>query len=445
MPNKLGVYLWKLFVVMLFIAFSALTLFFAYGYQFDFKKRDFTKTSIIDVTAKEKSASVMLDGTQQSEVLPFQIKGVLPGRHLLSVNRPDFQSWKREVEVEGDIVTIVDDVLLVPENVDKAIRPLKKTAEKPGRSYFAGDYIVEIREGEKKLSLTSLFEDGTIKDEEIELFKAGMERLEPLENENFLIYFSDGGISWVNFRDKKFVLFVPPAGAEGVKVSPLREMVYFTKGKVLYGVPFSQTDALKDGPEKFRIIANVEAYVPVFGDDIYYISGGMLFKSDFRGREKKLIDYAPDFYKNIDFYQGKDYGSLILRDRDDERYLVLCDRRGRFTYRAGDLSGQPRFNGYDQLIFAKNDGEVVFYDPQTGKSTAVAGLEGKFEVLGWFSDRGHYLIREGTSIRLRDVFNANTYTLVDGIEGISNYFTLNGALFFIKEDTLNVLNWSDDK
>ena len=437
--------MWKLFVVMLFIAFSALTLFFAYGYQFDFKKRDFTKTSIIDVTAKEKEATVMLDGTQQSEVLPFQIKGVLPGRHQLSVKRKDFQSWKREVEVEGDIVTIVDDVLLVPENVDKAVRPLKKMTEKDGRSYFADAYFVDIRDGEKKLSLTRLFEDGTLKDEEIELFKAGMERLEPLEDENFLIYFSDGGISWVNFRDKKFVMFVPPAGAEGVKVNALREMVYFTKGKVLYGVPFSQTDALKDSPEKFRIITNVEAYVPVFGDEIYYISGGMLFKSDFQGREKKLVDYAPDFYKNVDFYQGKDYGAVILRDRADKRYLVLADRKGRLSYRAGDLSGRPWFNGYDQLIFAKSNGEVVFHDPQTGKSTMVARIDGKFEILGWFSDRGHYLVREGNSIRLQDVFNANTYTLVDGIEGISNYFTLKGALFFIKEGTLNVLSWSDDR
>jgi hypothetical protein len=445
MPKKIGVYLWKAFVATLFLGFSALALFLAYGYQYDFNKRDFRKTSIIDIASKEKDVSVALDGTQQAEDLPFQMKGILPGEHVLEVKKKDYQPWKRSVEVAGDVVSIVNDVLLVPVDVEKMVRPLAGFTVSGGEVFTADDYLLEVDPDGKLLKLTSLFDDGTSKSEEIELFKKGISTVEPVADENFLLYFKDGGISWVSFRDKRFVYFKLPAGAGTVKVNPARETVYFLKDGGLYGVPFGKSEEMALDYEKYLVIKRVEAYVPASGGDIYFISGGMLYKSDFQGREKKLVDYAPDFYKNVDFLEGNNNGALVLRDRADKRYLVLEGDGGRLFYLAGDLRGKPRFNGDGQLLYALESGDVFFYDPQLAKKMAVVKIDGDFDILGWFSDRGHFLIREEGVVKLRDVFNANTYTLLAGTENMSSLFTLKGSLFFMRDDALNVLTWNDGK
>lgn len=442
MQNKIGSYLWRAFVLILFLVFSVLTLFFAYGYQFDFKKRDFNKTSIIDITAREKEVSVTVDGTQQTETMPFQVKGVLPGKHELSVDKNGFQPWIRVIDVEEDVVTIVNDVQLVPSEVEKSVKPLVDFTKTGEKSYFGNDYLVEIDAEGKILKLSTMYDDGSVKSEEIELFKAGIKDLQTLAGENFIIYFDDGGVSWVNFRDKKFISFNLPAGADAVKVGQERETVYFLLNGGLYGVPFRLLDDLPVDADKYLIIKRVEAYIPAFGGELYFISGGMLFKSDYQGRGKMLIDYAPGFYKNIDFLKGNEQGALVLRDMEEKRHLVLIGKSGRFTYLSGDLKGRPFFNGYDQMLYSLQSGEIFFYDLSLALNKLVEKKVDDFELLGWFSDRGHFLLKEGFAVKMSDVFNANNYVLLSDNKNISSFFTLKGSLFFIRERVLYVLNWN---
>ncbi len=440
MPKKIGSYVWKVFIIILFIAVSTLTLFFAYGYQVDFGKRDIRKTSIIDVAVKENGVSVLLDGTQESNVLPYQIKGVLPGDHLLSVQKNSFQPWQRKVDVAADIVTIVNDVLLVPDSIENMVKPLAATGVNNGRIYAGENFMVTVRPGEKSLDLTTLYDNGTSKEEQIELYKSGITGLDPLSDNNFMLYFDDGSMAWVDFRSRRFLFFKLPKQSGQVKVNSQKELLYFTRNNVLYGVPFSEVDGISDSADKYQLLKNVDVYVPVLNGDIYFLSGGTLFKSDYQGHGIRLADLAPAFYKNIGYEQGNGVGALMMRDKNDRRYLLLLDAGGRVLKLVEDLKGQPFFNSYDQMIYAKNSGEIFFYDWRLDKTSPVNKLDGDFEILGWFTDEGYFIFKTGGKVQLSDVFNANTHTLIGDLNDISAVFVLKRSLFYIKSGTLYSLS-----
>ncbi|MFA5160500.1 MAG: hypothetical protein WC484_08375, partial [Candidatus Omnitrophota bacterium] len=136
MPKKIGYYMWRISTLILYIIVSGLTLFFAYGYRYDFQKSNVQKTSIIDIVGEEQPAVITLDGVSQAQVIPAQIKNVLPGIHLLSVAEDGFLPWQREIEVAADLVSIVDDIYLVPNGVSENAKKIKEFSSE--QNVYAG-------------------------------------------------------------------------------------------------------------------------------------------------------------------------------------------------------------------------------------------------------------------------------------------------------------------
>jgi len=437
----MGIYLRKAFTLVLFMAISAFTLFFAYGYQYDFKKRDIQKTSIIDITAKEKLVDVFLDGKPVAGQLPFQIKSVVPGKYVVEVKRKGFELWQRQVDVLEDIVTIIKDVILVPVDLEKSIKSLMVFSEKNARYYYGKDFIAVLLPGDRVLKVISLFDNGTVKDEDIELFKSGIDNIEPLEGKNFLIYFQDGGRAWVSFGDKKFVFFNLPSGAERILVNEDKGYLYYLLKGDLYGVPLDNVDGLEKAPDDFRLIVKVDAFVSAIQGDLYFLSAGKLNRADYNGKNEALVESVGGEYVNIGYKNGRNFGALILRDKNEKRYLRILYGSGKLVLLEDDLKGEPFFNAYDEVLYASNSGSVYFYDNALARKKVVSKQSGDFSILGWFSNEGHFVQKEDDRIILNDIFNANRYVLLKDASGADQVFVPGKSLFFIKAKTLYVLNW----
>jgi hypothetical protein len=443
MAKSVGTYLRKAFTLVLFMAISAITLFFAYGYRYDFKKQDIQKTSIIDLTAKEKDVTVYLEGKQVSTGLPYQIKGVLPGKYVVEVKKEGFDLWQRQVDVTEDIVTIVNDVLLVPREVGAMVKEVMEFSDPKVRFYPGADFLAVMSPGDRILKVISLFGDGTVKDEDIEMFKSGIDNIEPLTGENFLIYFDDGGTAWVNFADKRFVFFNLPEGVEGIKVNGDKGYIYYLLNGSLYGVSFSDVKKLEETPDDFMIVEKAGPYVTGMNGDIYFLSSSKLYRADHMGRNPVPVAEIDGDYVNIGSKRGRNHWALILRDAGDKRHLWLADRNGLLTPLEHELKGDVFFNAYDQLIYASDTGSTYFHDPLLSKKTVVSKQSGDFSILGWFTDEGHFIQREGDKIILNDIYNSNRYILVGDIKGAEAVFVPGEALYFLKGTTLFGLNWLD--
>jgi hypothetical protein len=441
MAKSIGIYLRKAFTLVLFMGISAFTLFFAYGYQYDFKKQDIRKTSIIDIIAKDKDVQVLFEGKLTAMQIPYQIKGVVPGRHVVEVKKDGYEPWQRQVEVLEDIVTIVNDVILVPVDPGKFVKPLMAFSEKNARYYYGDNFIAELLPDERALKVISLYGNGTIKDEDIELFKAGIDSIEPLEGENFLIYFSDGGTAWVSFGSKRFVFFNLPAGAERIKVNADKGYLYYLLDGDLFGVPLEKVDGLEKAPDDFRLVGKVDAFATGLDGDLYFLSSGKLYRADYRGKGGVLVETVTGDYVNIGIKTGRNFGALILRDKDEKRYLWVMDRAGEMVLLEDDLKGEPFFDSYDDLLYASGSGGVYYYDNILARKKIVSKQSGDFTILGWFSDEGHFVQREDNKVILNDIYNANRYILLEDVPKESQVFVPGKSLFFIKDNTLDVLNW----
>jgi len=442
MLKGIGFYLRKALTLLLFVVVSVIALFFAYGYRYDFKKKDIQKTSIIDVSAKASDVKLMLEGKEVANQLPFQIKGVIPGKYVIEVLKPGFEMWQRQVDVADDLVTVVKDVILVPVDLAKMIKPLITFAKKNARYFYGRDYIIELQSDEKSLRVVSLLANATVQDQRIELFKSGIDRIEPLDNGAFLIFFEDGGIAWVNYVNKRFVFFNLPKGADGIKVNADKGYLYYFLEGNLFGVPFDQINKLQEDPDQFRIIDHVSAYVPVGNGDIYYLSSGKLYKADFMGKNVVGVEVFKGNYLNLGYRPGYGgYGALILRDQDQKRLLGLISPAGQARILENSLKGEPFFNVANELIYASETGTIYFFDNAVAGKKIVSKQSGDFSLLGWLTNEGHFIQQEDKKIILNDIYNSNRYTLFADTSGIQKFFLVGKSLFFLKANTLSVLNW----
>lgn len=106
-------------VVMAFFVALVIAIIITNGYQLDFFSRNFTKTSIIDLSFEVPDAQVFLDGKLMAGTPPLKIFNVFPGEHRLEVVKERFLTWKYEVNVQADFVAILRNHLLFPD-LDKS-------------------------------------------------------------------------------------------------------------------------------------------------------------------------------------------------------------------------------------------------------------------------------------------------------------------------------------
>jgi hypothetical protein len=110
--------------VILFIFATAYALLAAYGYQIDLLHQNIVKTSIIDVSNELEDVEIYFDGELVAEKAPFQIKNVKPGLHEVEILKNEFTSWTKKVIVAEDVVTKLNDILLIPLDLEQYMQIL---------------------------------------------------------------------------------------------------------------------------------------------------------------------------------------------------------------------------------------------------------------------------------------------------------------------------------
>jgi len=95
-----------------FFIFSGLIVFYAYGYQFDFKNLKLVKTGGILIRANTDGAEVFIDGQFEGKTSfltgTFAKKNLLPGDYEIEVKKEGLPALKKSVEVKsGEVSQLV--------------------------------------------------------------------------------------------------------------------------------------------------------------------------------------------------------------------------------------------------------------------------------------------------------------------------------------------------
>jgi hypothetical protein len=102
-------------VVVAFFVALVIAIIITNGYQLDIFSRNFTKTSIIDLSFEISDAQVYLDGKLVEGAPPLKIFNVFPGEHNLEVIKEGFLPWKYKVNVQADFVSVLRNYLAFPD------------------------------------------------------------------------------------------------------------------------------------------------------------------------------------------------------------------------------------------------------------------------------------------------------------------------------------------
>jgi len=433
--KTLGRFILKTIGVLLFCAVSGYALFLAYGYNLDLKHQNIEKTSIIDIASRYPEVRVYLDEKIIGNSIPLQIKDLLPGFYNLSVNKLGYLPWNRKLEVQTDIVTKVDDVVLVPEHSETLVQQLVRFPE-DSRYFFSKDFFIVHSAGHDYLTLVYLLEQGKMKEEELKLSRQDIRDIHIYTPQKFLVTFEDGTFEWVEFNGPRFVDFELPKGSSELTFLASRNAAFFLNGGGLYHMPIDLLPTLtaKNLPE-FLLKENVDQF-DVHDDRLVYLSKGMAYASDIAGENVRLVDRsgALSYIRFLPNNKGSS-GVYVVRTLDNKRLAYAADERGTATLLTPQLKGEVYRDNSGRFIFTDESGNIFLYKPLTDKKTLVTTLPTDFSLIGFLFDDGHFVFARQQKVFLADSLFTNVYALFDYQEK-ARYFPEKEALFFLNEHKL---------
>lgn len=138
--------IFRIILVLAFIASLAIIIVFARGYRIDLKRQNLTSTGIIAISAYPKASKVYING---------ELKGVTdinitlpPATYDVEVKKDGYTSWKKKITLKGELVPTLD-VLLYPLN--PSLTPLTNLAPNKAISLAQSDKILLFSENEDTL------------------------------------------------------------------------------------------------------------------------------------------------------------------------------------------------------------------------------------------------------------------------------------------------------
>lgn len=445
MKKKLTFAVFRSVTVIIFIVVTIFAILFAYGYRIDFSDWSITKTSIVDVAGPKVDALVSLDGIQYGEVMPFQISNVLPGRHQVTVVKRGFHEWSRPVEVEEDVVSIVRDVLLVPTNPERYTEAV--LSFEPEDVLTFGDGYVLVRKGlpedaqlvDNELEVVLIQDDGEISQEVMSFYEEEFEVLDSFSDDRLFLALANDSYALMSLRDRSFDLFSLPSSIVDIQIDVDRRQLYFRESENLYMKSIEELPtflATSFDPDGFELVReNVSDYDLSSNGTLFFVTNGKLYIKR-QGEDKALlVDHSTGSIDHFEYFSDKALDLMMVFDAVDAQSgnLLSVDEDGLIKVIATDVVGKPFVNGVGDTLFVSRENVVYLYDEELDVVKNIRTLEEGQEILGWFDDFGHFLMKNNQEILITDVPHYNEFVIVPEAEGLSQLFVKNEAVFWFEE------------
>lgn len=442
MKQSIGRFFLQLFSVALFLVVAGMAVFFAYGYRIDLGG-SVEKTSIIDIPIPDVHAEVYLDGSKYGESLPIQLKGVLPGEHNVIVRKKGFISWSRPVEVKEDVVSIVQDVLLIPSDLNPYIHE-SVVFEEDQSFIFGKNYLLAFVSGANNVQTIVFADNGLIVNEDIFLYRGDFEVLHAFSDERLFLGFENDSYAILGLDNQAFEFFSLPPTTESVTVEPSGRNIYFLESGSLYAL--SVDEALEDrqftfNSQQYQLLhEDVERFVVSSNGDLFFSSLGMLYQMSHNDGILSLIEREPGSIEAVRLIPGKNYDLLILTHHDSTM-LFAVDREGKLLEINKNIEGEAFINDENFVLYTDSDRILRSYNFRKELDREIRTLEENETIIGWFDGiNSYYLLKQDRLIFITDIYNANTTLLLEDVNP-SAVFTKDSALFWLQENRLMKLFW----
>ncbi|MFC1655912.1 PEGA domain-containing protein [Patescibacteria group bacterium] len=372
MFKKLIRLFFQVFVVFFFISATTYALLAAYGYQIDLLQQSIVKTSIIDINSELENVNIFVDGEHMEVKAPIQIKSIAPGKHHVVIEKEGYVTWKRSVKVTEDFVAKIDDVLLIPKDLEKFTTSIPLDFEYNELIYNENSLIFLSYE-ENKIYIYKLNQNGEF---DIETINYKMDQLK--NNKAYLV-----GSNNIVFADSKSALTLNLED-KTVKTIPIpNEFNNFILSLTPNLTGFYFTDD--------------NLYSADINDDGSFIETSLLYES-----LTQNVDLT------LDVISSK--GDVFVMEGDHlfqylNKQLVFIDNKVK------SLSGVAPDGRNIALV--RGNGEIMLYDKFKSSKELLARFASPVEEVEWYFDGKHIFLQKQKNLSLCDLTFDNCVSILE--------------------------------
>lgn len=443
MPKKRRVFLKFLyysFIAIILVILGAVCLgiiFYASGYRINWRANRIEKTGMLVINTKETGLSFLIDKkpvqiekTSSSILLTSSYNLVmLPGEYDLEINQPGHLPYTEHFQVEPELITKIDNILLLPEKI-----PDENILIKEMVSYsFSGNnkklafqtpdnkvlvYNVETKE-------EKMIDDKTIKDKVASY---------AWDTQNSRVILKTSKKEWPSYYildtdniEKSFFLqdklsYLP--FFDNVYASPSNPDEFFgLAGKAFYKITLSsgKVDRLADSIDRF-MAKKVFFY--------YQNSDASLIQFDPRSyRENVILEKFP-LSEDFDIMGLTNESRIYLKNRGS---LYLIKNKNNLDLIDKDVDTLTAESNDSQFLYIKGF-EIWNYDSRKEDKALISRFSKKIEDIQEFFDNTYLLYQQDKDINFIRKDGKNEQTVHNEVEAVRVY---NGNMVLVLEQKGN--------
>lgn len=102
--------LWACFCII-----TPTTILYTAGYRYDFQTHEIKQTGVLSVDILPRDAKVTLNGIVIEKQIPIRLPNRAPGTYVLTIEKPGYKTWSRDIVIESKNTTYVRNITLIKE------------------------------------------------------------------------------------------------------------------------------------------------------------------------------------------------------------------------------------------------------------------------------------------------------------------------------------------
>ncbi len=408
------------FVIAVLVFLSASTFFvlLASGYNYNFLKNKFEKTSVLYVKSYPRNANIFLNDKLYKKLTPTEIIHLKPNLYDIKIEKEEYQKWEKQFLVKPEQTVFVEEVSLFYKTPKVSILE-KGNFENLSISPDEQNLLFYDLEN-SELNIFNLAEKKIINIEEnIDEIESSFwssdsqKVLLKIDNQYF--------ISFIYFNEELFNL------SEYISFSP-KEIIWDKFNSNLIYLIANNGDLYSFDLNKKVLeatgITNVLAVKPE-KDNIFYVANNgdndslYLWNND---KEEKFLDLGVNL--NYEFaWPYKDYFCLL--DSNNTLYLIDPNAEEYLVNKFYNVESSE-WDLYNRTILLKNDFEMWSYDLPTKEEILINRFSKKIENVFWHNNNNHvfYIIDNKAYVIELDNRDRKNIYLLENIHG-SDLFLAN--------------------
>lgn len=101
------------FIALSFVAITGpILVLYAQGYRYNFNKNRIEQTGVMFIKSYPRSASISINDELLSKKTPTEVPNLLPANYHVTISKPGYTNWQKELVVEPKKTTFIEDVTL---------------------------------------------------------------------------------------------------------------------------------------------------------------------------------------------------------------------------------------------------------------------------------------------------------------------------------------------